>query len=199
MGLLVTCMGVRSGQKFAGTGLRVIRLRVRICGSPAWGSAGHPHAGLQVKLQPLPKKNPQRKNHGGATLREARMRVHAGGSRFLRVSAGGCDRHDIPSYVSGVKNKQYQIDKDWPTVEENTWMKLVVKQEIINGKNMFSIIMGGELQFSEENTTPIEIYNVEVWASDPWYPTPNALIRNLILKTVSCMSKNIHEFYDFFV
>jgi len=75
-------------------------------------------------------------------------------------------------------------------------MKLVVKQTMENDQIIFSIIMGGEIQFSEENTSPLEVDNVEVWASGPWYPTPNALIRNLVLTTSSCRS---YVWSDFFI
>ena len=50
---------------------------------------------------------------------------------------------------------------------------------------MFTVFMGGEVQDSRENLTPTELYNVQVWASDPWYDVPNALMRNLVLKTWS--------------
>lgn len=100
---------------------------------------------------------------------------------------GSNNRPVVCSYVSGVKNKQFNIAKDWPTPEEDKWTKLIIKQEVVGGANTFSIIMGGQVQFSVENTTPLDLYNVEVWASDPWYPTPETLIRNLILQTSSSM------------
>ena len=56
---------------------------------------------------------------------------------------------------------------------------------MIEGKMMFTVFMGGEVQDSRENLTPTELYNVQVWASDPWYDVPNALMRNLVLKTWS--------------
>ena len=81
---------------------------------------------------------------------------------------------------------QVDIKKDWPKPEENRWTKLEIRQEMIEGKMMFTVVMGGEVQDSRENLTPTELYNVQVWASDPWYDVPNALMRNLVLKTWSC-------------
>ena len=85
----------------------------------------------------------------------------------------------ICSYVNDNANHAYNSQNALPLF---IWTKVVVRQAIVDGKYMYSILINNFEEHLIENTTPIELDNVKVYASNPWHATDtNAKIRNFKL------------------
>jgi len=56
---------------------------------------------------------------------------------------------------------------------------VIVEQKVISGKYIYRIFINGKVVYSIENTHPSYFYNVNVFASDPWYFPADALVSNL--------------------
>ena len=90
------------------------------------------------------------------------------------------NRLHISSYVNGNINYAYNPPEIW---EFNVWTKIRVQQRLVNSKYIYSVYINDNQYHTVENTTPISLYNVKVYASDPWSGTPKAVIRNFRFST----------------
>ena len=63
----------------------------------------------------------------------------------------------------------------------NTWIKIVVKQALVNGDYVYSIHLNGKEIHKVTNTQPKEFHNVRVYAADPWNEALPEKIRNLVI------------------
>jgi hypothetical protein len=83
----------------------------------------------------------------------------------------------IMSYVSGNHNDMWEMSSELST---ESWTKIVIEQILENSKVMYRIFQDGNLVKNVENTTPTTFYQMEFWASDPFYTQQaNTLIKNV--------------------
>ena len=59
------------------------------------------------------------------------------------------------------------------------WTGIEVMQSLIEGKYMYSISIAGKSVLKVENTKPVELTNVKVYAGSPFYTARKGLLRNL--------------------
>jgi hypothetical protein len=81
----------------------------------------------------------------------------------------------ISSAANG--NKDHYIDITPSTI--NQWTALEVSQQLIGGKYVYSINIGGQQVHSTENTGAKEFSDVKVFASDTYFAAQPASIRGL--------------------
>ena len=67
--------------------------------------------------------------------------------------------------------------KRLPTAGE--WTRIEVSQSLVGSKYMYSITIADENVFTEENTKPLELSNVKVFAGSPWSTARRGSIKNL--------------------
>ena len=71
--------------------------------------------------------------------------------------------------------KQYQA---------NTWIKIHIKQQVVNGKYTYSVTVNDESMYTIINNQPEDFYGVKVYASNPWdNKIVSGKIRNLLITT----------------
>jgi len=92
----------------------------------------------------------------------------------------GENKLHIGAYVNGNNNHAYNSNE---ILKQNIWTKVQVLQTHVDGKYIYSIYIGNRQEYVIENTTPIDIYDIKVFASDPWTGTPKTKIRNLKYST----------------
>ena len=80
--------------------------------------------------------------------------------------------------------KEYKETQDW-RIPTNTWIAMTVDQQFKHGAWMFTITIEGctICTYAIENTLPVDLTNVKVYASDPWHPPLNGSIRRLEIST----------------
>ncbi|XP_047146492.1 uncharacterized protein LOC124819193 [Hydra vulgaris] len=83
----------------------------------------------------------------------------------------------ITAPINGNRNRQINID----ALPLNVWTNVVISQQRVDDKYVFTIDVNGTNAFSENNAKPQKFENVKVFASDPWYPSQDGSIKNLIL------------------
>ena len=54
---------------------------------------------------------------------------------------------------------------------------------MVNDKLMYQIFIGEKLVHEIENTTPLDLYDVTVYGSNPWAVEPSAKVRNFKFST----------------
>jgi len=88
----------------------------------------------------------------------------------------------VESSVNGNVNFHFYTEKKYPL---KTWISIKILQEynVKQGQFIFQVLVNEEPVLTQINTIPVEFTNVKVFASDPWYPTTNGKIRNVILET----------------
>ena len=59
------------------------------------------------------------------------------------------------------------------------WTRIEVSQSLVGSKYMYSITIADENVFTVENTKPVELSNVKVYAGSPWSTARKGSIRNL--------------------
>ena len=101
------------------------------------------------------------------------------------------NRLHISSYVNGKINYAYSPPEIW---ELDIWTKIRVQQRRVNSKYIYSVYINDKEYHTVENTTPIYLYNVKVYASDPWNSTPKAKIRNFKFST-KCKILSCHKLF----
>ena len=89
----------------------------------------------------------------------------------------------VMSYINGDANYVITLS---PHPKLYEWYKILVEQQLVEGKYIFSISVNDNEYHSVENTTPQTFYNVDMWVSDPWYAASPGIIRNLRLKSGVC-------------
>ena len=71
--------------------------------------------------------------------------------------------------------KQYQA---------NTWIKIHIKQQVVNGEYTYSVTVNDESMYTIINNQPEDFYGVKVYASNPWdNKIVSGKIRNLLITT----------------
>jgi len=88
----------------------------------------------------------------------------------------------VESSVNGNVNFHFYTEKKYPL---KTWISIKILQEynVKQGQFIFQVLVNEEPVLTQVNTIPAEFTNVKVFASDPWYPTTNGKIRNVMLET----------------
>ena len=71
---------------------------------------------------------------------------------------------------------------DRPKIGEWTSLDIAQEQEE-GGKFVFRIVIGGKEISSVENTNPVEMKDVKVYASDPWHPAQPGSIKAWLIQT----------------
>lgn len=94
----------------------------------------------------------------------------------------------MSSYVNGNINHSYNPPE---ILQLGIWTKIRIQQRLINSKYMYSVFINDKERYIVENTTPIDLHNMIVYASDPWGSTPNAKIRNFNFSTMSICKHTI--------
>ena len=104
------------------------------------------------------------------------------------------NRLHISSYVNGVVN--YACNTQIET-KLDTWYKFEIKQVLSKGKYLYSVLSDSFVFDRQdksckdvENTTPIELSNMKVYASDPWGNVANAKIRHFTFST-TCKNQKL--------
>ena len=59
------------------------------------------------------------------------------------------------------------------------WTKIEVSQSLIGSEYIYSITIADENVFTMQNTKPVELSNVKVFAGSPWYTARKGSLRNL--------------------
>ncbi|XP_065677371.1 uncharacterized protein LOC136092755 [Hydra vulgaris] len=63
----------------------------------------------------------------------------------------------------------------------NKWTHVEISQQLKNSSYIYTIKLNGAEVFSEENTVTKSFDDVMVYASDPWYPAQDGLIKDLTI------------------
>ena len=68
------------------------------------------------------------------------------------------------------------------------WTRIEISQTLVSSKYIYSISIGGEQVFKKENTKPVELSDVQVYAGSPWYSGQRGSLRKLKIeiKTPDC-------------
>ena len=82
----------------------------------------------------------------------------------------------ISSALNG-KVSYSKFHKNLPPIGE--WTKIEVSQSLDSSKYIYSITIGSDQVLSIQNTKPVELSNVKVFAGSPWYSPQRGSIRNL--------------------
>ena len=74
------------------------------------------------------------------------------------------------------------------------WTRIEVSQTLVVSKYMFNITIGGEQVFTKQNTKPVELSDVKVYAGSPWYSGQKGSLRKLKIetKTTDCATGETH-------
>ena len=87
---------------------------------------------------------------------------------------------------NGLLVRSDQMKKQFPSSALpfiDRWTPIVVDQIQINGKYLFTVSIGDQGMFSEENQNPEELVNVKVFASNQNFSAQPGLIRELVIET----------------
>ncbi|XP_065639349.1 uncharacterized protein LOC124818004 isoform X1 [Hydra vulgaris] len=84
----------------------------------------------------------------------------------------------IATPINGNPNRGIYTD----ALPLNEWTNVVISQQRNNSKYIFTIDLNGTNVFTERNNKPQKFNNVKVFASDPWYPSHDGSIKNLIIE-----------------
>lgn len=102
------------------------------------------------------------------------------GDRTLHIAPSSqTGRMKITSSVNG--NKGWAYNAVQPPLD--VWTNIAVSQTLEGGKYMYRITIGDQVVRTVENTQPLELQGVKVYASDPWFETQPGYIRNLVIET----------------
>ena len=105
------------------------------------------------------------------------------GSRIPGIyTTPGAHQLYISSYVNGIVDYAVTVN----TVLTMEWHTILVEQQFVNLKYMYTIVVDGELIHSVENTTPEMFYDVKTWVSNEWYDSSPGLLKNLKIITEKC-------------
>ena len=86
--------------------------------------------------------------------------------------------------VSAVNEDRNYVTKtlaDRPKLDE--WTSLEISQEQEGGKFVYKIVIGDKVIHSVENTNPVEMKALKVYASDPWVAAQPGSIKALLIQT----------------
>jgi len=101
------------------------------------------------------------------------------GGRIPAVWVNGKDKY--VHVCSGVnKNHNYYFNKK---VSKDIWIKVQMKQALVKGKYVYSILIDDHLVHSVENKIPRTYKKVTAYVADKWFPALNGLIKNIKIKT----------------
>ncbi|XP_065641700.1 fibrillin-1-like isoform X3 [Hydra vulgaris] len=93
---------------------------------------------------------------------------------FHDNGAGGLH---ISAPINGNFNKVFTTKP----IDLNHWSNVKVSQILKNSVYVYTIILNGEVVFTDINNQTQSFDNVKVYASDPWYDVQDGLIRNLFV------------------
>ncbi|XP_065672703.1 uncharacterized protein LOC105845300 isoform X5 [Hydra vulgaris] len=83
----------------------------------------------------------------------------------------------IGASLNGNLNQVFQT----ASIILNKWTRVEIGQQLKNSSYIYTIKLNGEEVFSEENTVTKSFDDVMVYASDPWYPAQDGLIKDLTI------------------
>ena len=85
--------------------------------------------------------------------------------------------------ISSARNGKVAYTKSFKSLPPlGEWTSIEVSQSLVGVKYMYSISIAGKNVFNIENKKPVELSNVKVYASSPWYTARKGFIRNLEIK-----------------
>ena len=79
-------------------------------------------------------------------------------------------------------------------ISKSNWTTVELKQEFVNGKYMFSVLINNVLEKSEENTKPQTFHDVKIFAGDNFYQPANAEIKHLVFESHGGSYEQIYSF-----
>ena len=85
-----------------------------------------------------------------------------------------------------------KVIKDLPPTRK--WTRIEVSQTLVSSKYIFSITIGDEQVFTKQNTKPVDLSDVKVYAGSPWYSGQKGSLRKLKIetKTPVCVPGEMH-------
>ena len=78
-----------------------------------------------------------------------------------------------------------------PLPPAGEWTRIEVSQSLVSSQYMFSITIRNEQVFSNPNKKPVELSEVKVYASSPWYARQKGSLRNLRIEMKAPIAKCI--------
>ena len=82
--------------------------------------------------------------------------------------------------ISSARNGKVAYTKSFKSLPPlGEWTSIEVSQSLVGVKYMYSISIAGKSVLKVENTKPVELTNVKVYAGSPFYTAREGLLRNL--------------------
>merc|ERR1712142_787354 len=107
--------------------------------------------------------------------------IHNYGDRNPAVWVAGKEQKIVVSSgVNGNANFLVFSEKKYPL---NTWITIKISQRLVGDKFAFEAVIAGDTVISQTNDLPTELKDVKVFGGNPWYPSQEGKIKNLVLKT----------------
>ena len=97
---------------------------------------------------------------------------HNNGNVFLHIN----------SAVNG--NKAYEYDTPTTPIQLNKWMTIDISQSKVGDDYEYKVEFNGEVVRVVNNTQPQEFLNLKIYISDPWFPTIQGYVRNVIMRGI---------------
>ncbi|XP_047146510.1 uncharacterized protein LOC124819202 [Hydra vulgaris] len=95
---------------------------------------------------------------------------------WLRLYEPNYKGFHITAPININRNREIYID----SLPLNVWKNVVISQQRIDNKYVFTVNVNGTNALSENNAIPQKFD--KVFASDPWYPSQDGSIKNIILE-----------------
>ena len=83
----------------------------------------------------------------------------------------------IAAPINGDVNRYF----DTKPLALKQWTNVEISQRLEGSIYIYAIKLNGEAVFTEKNEQPRSFENVNVYASDPWYPVQDGSIKNLFV------------------
>ena len=80
-------------------------------------------------------------------------------------------------------NKGWRNDFHNFRIPTNSWIEMTVAQKFEHGIWMYTVTIDGTQLYGIQNNVPVDLTNVKVYASNPWYAPLNGSIRRLEIST----------------
>lgn len=109
--------------------------------------------------------------------------VYGSSTPFLTVASainGNINEHQNYTDINGIVG-----------IPTNTWIVITVAQKFEHEYYNYSVKIDNNLAHSAENKQPVDLTDVKVYTSDPWYAPLNGTIRRLEINTRGTKYTNI--------
>ena len=115
-------------------------------------------------------------DHGKYGERNPAIFVYGSSPPFLTVASavnGNVNEHKNYTGINGIVG-----------ISTNIWIKITVAQKLEHEYYNYTVKIDNNLIYSAENKEPVDLTDVKVYASDPWYVPLNGYIRRLEISTI---------------